>query len=34
MKSGWPELNERVVRAVNTASNTFALEGIDTTKVG
>lgn len=33
VKSGWPELNERVVRADNAAASTFALEGIDTTSL-
>lgn len=29
--SGWPSLNNRVVRTANEASTTFELEGIDTT---
>lgn len=29
-KSGWTELNERVVRSANASASTFELEGIDT----
>lgn len=32
-KSGWTELNERVVRSANADSTTFELEGIDTTSL-
>lgn len=32
-KSGWTELNERVVRSANADTSTFELEGIDTTSL-
>lgn len=33
VKSGWPELNERVVRSADAAASTFELEGIDTSSL-
>jgi len=31
--SGWPGINNRVVRSASAAATTFALEGLDTTSV-
>ena len=33
LSSGWPELEQRPVRVITPAANTFSLEGFDTTNV-